>query len=58
MGLVAVVVVVVYTVPKQMSHMFKHTHTYIQPFYSSLDFVRDNLGEPVPEEKFTHSHPS
>jgi len=34
------------------------THTHTQPFYGSLDFVRDNLGEPVPEETFTHSHPS
>ena len=33
-----------------------HTHTHTQPFYSSMDFVRDNLGEPVPEETFTHSH--
>jgi len=36
------------------SHSRTHTHT--QPFYSSLDFVRDNQGEPVPEETFTHSH--
>jgi len=28
----------------------------LQPFYGSLDFVRDNPGEPVPEETFTHSH--
>jgi len=34
----------------------KHTHT--QPFYSSLDFVRDRPGKPAPEETFTHSHPS
>jgi len=27
-----------------------------QPFYGSLDFVWDNLGEAVPEETFTHSH--
>jgi len=27
-----------------------------QPFYGSLDFVRYNLGEPVPEETFTYSH--
>ena len=33
-------------------------HTHIQPFYSSLDFVQNNPGEPVPEETFTHSHPS
>jgi len=25
-------------------------HTHMQPFYGSLDFVRDNPGEPVPEE--------
>jgi len=30
--------------------------THTQPFYGSLDFVQDNLGEPVPEEIFTHSH--
>ena len=35
-----------------------HTYTHTQPFYDSLDFVQDNLGEPVPEETFTHSHPS
>jgi len=29
------------------------THTTI---YGSLDFVQDNLGEPVPGETFTHSH--
>ena len=34
----------------------KEEHT--QPFYGSLDFVRDNPGEPVPEETCTHSHPS
>ena len=32
------------------------THTHTQPFYGSLDFVRDNPGEPVPEETFTHPH--
>jgi len=26
--------------------------------YGSLKFVWDNPGEPVPEEAFTHSHPS
>ena len=35
-----------------------HTHTHTQPFYSSLDFVHNNLGEPVAEESFTHSHSS
>jgi len=34
------------------------THTYTQPFYGWMDFVRDNLGEPVPEETFTHSDSS
>jgi len=28
----------------------------LQPFYGSLDFVRDNPGEPVPKETFTHWH--
>jgi len=32
------------------------THTHTQPFYGSMDFVRDNPREPVPEETFTHSH--
>jgi len=36
----------------------KHWHTHTQPFYGSLYFVLDNLGEPVPEETFTHSHSS
>jgi len=33
-----------------------HTRTHAQPVYGSLDFVRGNPGEPVPEEMFTHSH--
>ena len=33
-----------------------HTHTNTQLFYSSLDFVRDNPYEPVPEETFNHSY--
>jgi len=33
---------------------WRDTHTL--PFYGSVDFVRDNPGEPVPEETFTHSH--
>jgi len=32
------------------------THTHMQLFCGSLDFVRDNPGEPVPEETFTCSH--
>jgi len=31
------------------------THTK-KPFYGSLDSARDNPGETVPEETFTHSH--
>ena len=31
-----------------------HTHTHTQPFYGSVEIVRDNPGEPVPEETFTH----
>jgi len=30
-----------------------HTHTTV---YGSLDFVRDNPGELIPDETFTHSH--
>jgi len=45
-------------------HMFRwfllqHTHTHTQPFYGSVEFVRENPGDPVPEETFTHySHRS
>jgi len=35
-----------------------HTHTHTQPFYGSVDFVRDHPGKPVAEETFTHSHSS
>ena len=31
---------------------FQYENT--QPFYGSVEFVRDNPGEPVPEETFTH----
>ena len=31
---------------------------HTQPFYGFLYFVWDNLGEPVPEETFTHPYPS
>jgi len=42
-----------------MTHTHTHTHTHTQPFYSSVKFVRENSGEPVPEETFTHySHRS
>jgi len=30
---------------------YKHT---TQPFYGCVEFVRENPGEPVPEETFTH----
>ena len=44
-----------------MSAMFNllkhtHTHTHTQPFYGSMDFVRNNPGELISEETFTHSH--
>ena len=29
-------------------------NTHTQPFYGFVEFVRDNPGEPVPEETFTH----
>jgi len=32
----------------------ENTHTHTQPFYGSVEFVRENPGEPVPEETFTH----
>jgi len=38
------------------ARMHARMHTHTQPFYSSLDFVRDNPGELLPEETFTHSH--
>jgi len=38
-----------------LANQTAHTHTTV--FYGSMDFVRDNLGEPVPEETFTHSTP-
>jgi len=33
----------------------KITHTHTQPFYGCMEFVRDNPGEPVPEETFTQT---
>ena len=41
---------------KQKIQKTKTKHTHTQPFYGSVDFVWDNLGEPVAEETFTHSH--
>jgi len=46
---------------RQMQTNFRveGTHTHTQPFYGSVEFVRENPGEPVPEETFTHySHHS
>ena len=38
---------------------WKYMYTHTQPFYGSVEFVRENPGEPVPEETFTHySHRS
>jgi len=31
-----------------------NTKKHTQPFYGSMDFVRDNPGEPIPEQTFTH----
>ena len=42
----------------QNTTWYLYTHTHTQPFYGSVDFVRDTPGEPVPEETFTHSHSS
>jgi len=33
-----------------LSHSRDILHTHTQPFYGSLDFVRDNSSEPVPEK--------
>ena len=37
-----------------ITHTHTHTHTTTttttKPFYGSVEFVRDNPGEPVPEE--------
>jgi len=38
------------------THTHTHTHTHPQPFYGSMEFVRDNPGELMPEETFTHLH--
>jgi len=35
--------------PKPWSQASDLKHTYIHPFYGSLDFVQDYLGQPVPE---------
>jgi len=32
------------------------THTHTHNHFMAVEFVRDNPGEPVPEETFTHSH--
>ena len=39
--------------------ILKKHDTHTQPFNGSVEFVRENPGEPVPEETFTHySHRS
>jgi len=44
---------------KRLCVCMKIVHTvhikHTQPFYSCLDFVQDNPGDPVPAETFTHS---
>jgi len=47
----------VWNLPRILSLSLSHTHTHThntQPFYGSLDFVRDITGEPVPEDTFRH----
>jgi len=40
---------------KVYAHCFqRRTHTHTKPFYSSLDIVQDNPGEPVAEGTFRH----
>jgi len=41
---------------KYIELLFLAAYAHTQPFYGSLNSVRDNLSEPVPEETFTHSH--
>jgi len=38
------------------THARTHTHTHTHTHNRFTDSSRDNLGEPVPEETFTHSH--
>ena len=46
------------TMTERINFTVKHTQ-HTQPFYGSVEFVRENPGEPVPEETFTHySHRS
>ena len=39
-----------------MNLFIYHFLVLLQPFYGSLDFLRDNPCEPVPEKSITHSH--
>jgi len=50
--------IVIWLLPACLFNYLTHTHTHTQPFYGSVEFVRDNPGEPVPEETFTPSHSS
>jgi len=43
-----------YTILQKYARLFSYLYTHTQPFYGSLDFVRDNPGEPVPEETFIY----
>jgi len=47
-----------YTHVHACMHACMHARTHAHMFYSSLDFVREYPGEPVPKETFTHSHVS
>jgi len=38
----------------QVSHSYLSITQLLQPFNGSLDIVRDNLNEPVPEGTFCH----
>jgi len=37
-----------YWLPAMVTYSEIHTHTHTQPFYGSVEFVRENPGEPVP----------
>ena len=44
----------IHTNGTECTQIHRHTHTRGQPLYGSLDFVWNNLGEPVPEGTFHH----
>jgi len=45
-----IIIIIIIVIKKQLPQQ-QQQHT--QPFYSSLDFVRDNPGELVPEGTFS-----